>query len=471
MAQFKFSAEIGKTNLFLIDKSKLEGRLDPIFYASDLTKFNSGKFKSLSIGKVAYSFKSGFGAGKKDQTGIENGIIHVRPTNLGKDGLLNFNKNVFVPINDKADLLEIGDVLFNNTNSQDLVGKTSIVRDEKELYYSNHITRIRVDVSLILPEYLWIILNIYQEHKVFYSICTNWNNQSGIGIELLKQLKIPVPDIGLQQKIVDIHTNALTNKKNKEKEAKKIINSIDSFLLEKLGVELPEISDSFKNRIFNSSFRKISGGRLDPNFIRKIKQINSISGKFPKQKLKDLLLVNPQYGANEAAVNRSEKNQYRYIRITDIDDNGSLRNNKWKTAKNINQIYKLDLGDILIARTGATVGKTYLHSDNSLKAIFAGYLIRFVFDKEKILPEYVFYYLNSSIFKLWISAFQRPSGQPNINSEEYKSFEIFVPPISKQRDISEHIYALREKANNLKLEATKELIKANIKIEQIILEK
>ena len=78
-----------------------------------------------------------------------------------------------------------------------------------KVYTSNHITAIDVDRSKILPEYLCAILNMYQRHKVFYSICTNWNNQSGIGLDLLKSLHIPLftndrkDSLRRQQEIVD----------------------------------------------------------------------------------------------------------------------------------------------------------------------------------------------------------------------------------------------------------------------------
>lgn len=99
-------------------------------------------------------------------------------------------------------------VLFNNTNSQELVGKTAIYKGDIPYKFSNHITRIRVNREKIIPEFLWLILNMYQQREIFYAICTNWNNQSGVGTELLKSIKIPLPEMGIQQKLVDIYTAA-----------------------------------------------------------------------------------------------------------------------------------------------------------------------------------------------------------------------------------------------------------------------
>lgn len=193
-----------KKRIFTLRFSEVAGeRLDSIFYASDLMRFYSGKYASVSLKSVSISFKSGIGAGKQDQAFNQNGIIQIRPTNIDENGLLKFDRNIYLPFEVKADTLDVDDVLFNNTNSQELVGKTSIVKEQKELCYSNHITRIKVDRNKLVPDFLWVILNLYQKNRVFYSICTNWNNQSGIGLELLKSLKIPLPPLEKQTEIAN----------------------------------------------------------------------------------------------------------------------------------------------------------------------------------------------------------------------------------------------------------------------------
>jgi type I restriction enzyme S subunit len=205
-----------------IDVIVEDRRLDPIYFG--LAFFNEQiKYPLVSLKSFCLNFQSGFGAGKDEQATEENGIIQIRPTNIDAEGMLKYDKNVFVPASLNKTLLEVDDVLFNNTNSQELVGKTAILKEEKQLFFSNHITRIKVDKSKIIPDYLWIILNLYQRKNIFYSMCTNWNNQSGIGIELLKILKIPLPPKEIQQQIVDLYNNAVREKQAKEQEAKALL--------------------------------------------------------------------------------------------------------------------------------------------------------------------------------------------------------------------------------------------------------
>ena len=141
------------------------------------------------------------------------------------------------------------------------------------------------------------------------------------------------------------------------------------------------------------------------------------------------------YGANEIAVDGDPQTDVRYIRITDIDDHGNLRDEDWKTAEKVDEKYALDRNDLLFARSGATTGKAFIHKREDGEAIFAGYLIRFRFDETRVNPFFVFYYTLLSRYKLWVQVIQRPSGQPNINSREFKAFEIPLPPPSIQNHI------------------------------------
>jgi restriction endonuclease S subunit len=176
-------------------------------------------------------------------------------------------------------------------------------------------------------------------------------------------------------------------------------------------------------------------GRFDPYYLKTIPIIKSVKTSYPLISLTDLLKEPPQYGANEAAVQGNSQTDVRYIRITDIDEYGNLKDNDWKTTKTIEDKYLLEDNDILFARSGATAGKTFIYRKDFGKAIFAGYLIRFRFDEKKVDPRYVFYYTQLSRYANWINLIQRPSGQPNINSEEFRSFEIPLPPFTIQNQI------------------------------------
>ncbi len=197
-----------KRKVFTIESNTIQNRLDPLYYSTDTYYFlKNSSFPISTINKsIKKKLKSGFAAGKKEQDLEGNGIVQIRPTNIQKKKLV-FDKKIFIKtdsskLKDK-NYLKKGEILFNNTNSQEMVGKATVFDIDGTYVCSNHITRISVDESKMNPIFLASVLNIYQKHNVFFRICTNWNNQSGINNDLLKEIKLPLPPIDAQNEIAD----------------------------------------------------------------------------------------------------------------------------------------------------------------------------------------------------------------------------------------------------------------------------
>ncbi len=193
-----------------------------------------------------------------------------------------------------------------------------------------------------------------------------------------------------------------------------------------------------QNRIFLVNRSELAE-RFDPDMVLYSRKTKSFL--YEAVPLKALLKKQPQYGANESGIERITETEPRYIRITDINEYGLLNDTIGVTAERIESKYILNNNDILFARSGATVGKAYLHKSESVdyECFFAGYMIRFVIDEKKILPTYLFTYTQLSPYKDWVKAIQRAAGQPNINAEEYKSLSVPLPSIKVQAKIVEII--------------------------------
>ena len=216
-----------------------------------------------------------------------------------------------------------------------------------------------------------------------------------------------------------------------------------------MSYQVPQHID--KNKVFIVNRSEIEG-RLDPKMALYNRKVQNWS--YPKVRLKDLLLSKPQYGAAEPGINRTDIKSPRYIRITDIDEYGLISHNDLgATANNIEDQYILHDYDLLIARSGATVGKAYIHKGCPYTCFFAGYLIRFVINPLKAMPDYVFAFTQTNTYKEWVNAIQRPSGQPNINAEEYQSLEIPLPPQPIQNEIVSIIQTAYSKKQRKEFEA------------------
>ena len=126
----------------------------------------------------------------------------------------------------------------------------------------------------------------------------------------------------------------------------------------------------------------------------------------------------------------------RYLRITDITDSGGL-NNEYVSADLKEDAGKEPLvdGDILFARTGATVGKTLVYRSNFGKCLFAGYLIRYRARKQVVFPQYLFHFTHSTKYYNWVSASLAVGAQPNISAQRYNQLQFPLPPLSEQQRI------------------------------------
>ena len=216
-----------------------------------------------------------------------------------------------------------------------------------------------------------------------------------------------------------------------------------------MSYQVPQHIDN--NKVFIVNRSEIEG-RLDPKMALYNRKVQN--WLYPKVRLKDILLSKPQYGAAEPGINRTDIKSPRYIRITDIDEYGLISHNDLgATANTIEDQYILHDYDLLIARSGATVGKAYIHKGCPYTCFFAGYLIRFVINPLKAMPDYVFAFTQTNTYKEWVNAIQRPSGQPNINAEEYQSLEIPLPPQPIQNEIVSIIQTAYSKKQRKEFEA------------------
>lgn len=142
------------------------------------------------------------------------------------------------------------------------------------------------------------------------------------------------------------------------------------------------------------------------------------------------------YGANEPA-DIDVPNQPRYIRITDINDDGTLKNERKTLSQDKANPYMLCKGDILFARSGATVGKAFVFRED-YKACYAGYLIKAVCN-EKVLPFFVLYYTMSSTYITWKNSICIQTTIQNISAERYSALSVPLPPLPEQHSIVDYL--------------------------------
>ena len=152
------------------------------------------------------------------------------------------------------------------------------------------------------------------------------------------------------------------------------------------------------------------------------------------------------YGLNAAA--KDYDGMHKYIRITDIDDetHNFIQSNLTSPDIDFNMDvsdYKLNVGDIVFARTGASVGKTYLYNPNDGDLYYAGFLIRGEV-KEDCDAGFIYQNTLTKEYDSFIRITSQRSGQPGVNSKEYATFKLNIPCKDEQEKISKVLNSLDE---------------------------
>ena len=185
------------------------------------------------------------------------------------------------------------------------------------------------------------------------------------------------------------------------------------------------------------------------------------SGEWEKCKFGDIA-TGFDYGMNAAA--KPYDGQNKYIRITDIDEASSTYNNEDVVSPDgtLSDNYIVNERDILLARTGASTGKSYLYRKSDGKLYYAGFLIRANIAEHN--PYFVFSQLHTHRYWRWVSIMSARSGQPGINSQEYASFPIYTTTLIEENKISTLLYLIDERiaTQNKIIEKLETLIKGII---------
>ena len=186
--------------------------------------------------------------------------------------------------------------------------------------------------------------------------------------------------------------------------------------------------------------------------------------KFETVTLADVSINNKgDYGIGASAVDYSDE-LYTYLRITDINDDGTLNKNDLKSvddkdAKN----YLLKENDVVFARTGNSTGKAYYYDKMDGELVYAGFLIKFSLDPLKINPKFMKYYVLSEEYKGWVNSMCTGSTRPNINAKMYGNMELTLPS-RKQQDFLVNILDKFDK----KIEINKRINKNLFELSNVI---
>jgi type I restriction enzyme S subunit len=391
----------------------------------------------VRLGEVCTLIESGFAFRKKGAP--EGDLLHLRPYNIAEDGTLDLSQRFYVPSSLRSarhKFLQPGDVLFNNTNSVELVGKTALVREPLEAAFSNHITLLRPDTTKAEGAWIALVLLALWRQGFFANLCNKWIGQAGINTETLRSVLIPLPPLEEQRRIVARVEELMS----RIREAKR------------LRQEAKEEAERLWQSILSETFPK-PGTELSEGW--QWVRLGEVCSK-------------PQYGLTQAA--SQEPVGPKFVRITDITS-GQIN---WETVpycrvdRRALEKYRLAEGDLLFARSGSIGATLLIREKPPYDAVFASYLIRVRVNHSVVLPEFVDLFIKSSFGQIQLTP--QGAAQKNINAKLIQQLLIPVPPLEEQHRIVAHLQDVQEKIRALKeVQAQTE---AELKrLEQAILDK
>jgi len=471
MSNYILDENIDSEKCFILKRSELEKRIDPFYYTPSVRKLESDVLsqgakplrhfiKKVSSGATPKTVEK-----EKYYSDKENGIPFLRVQNLSPTGFLELDNCKYINHNThnkylKRSQVKGGDLLIKITG----VGRmavSSVAPDGFEGNTNQHMVVVKTEnkkTSEILSSYL----NTDIGEKLASRRSTGGTRPA---LDYPALLSIPII---FNEDILKIYDEAILQKKQKEQEAEDLLNSIDYYILNKLGLVLPHEDDSIGGRVFLTSFNEVSGSRLDsemylPYFKKIEKEIEN--SNFPCVELKKIL---------SKTIRRftAEKDKtYNYIQLGSIGRNNSevlkpLKIQVPDIPLRAQQIVKT--GEILFSIANPQWGTHIIvKEENNNYIASSGFIIL----SSSQNNEYIVEVLRSSIYKKLYEKYLTGSGLfLNISIKDLLSIKIPIPEdIDEQTAIVKHISDIRERAKELLTEGNNLLVDAKIKIEKLIL--
>ena len=363
-------------------------------------------WEQRKLGEIGTSFDYGLNAAAKPFDGKNR---YIRITDIDDNSRSFLQTDLTSPDTNldqaKSSILQEGDIVFARTGAS--VGKTYIYnKNDGLVYFAGFLIRVRVK-----PEYNvdFVFQNtLTKNYAMFINITSQRSGQPGVNAQEYASFTFLTPTLPEQARIGAFfrHLDRLVALHQRKRGR---LENIKKAMLEKMfpknGADVPEVRFAG----FTEAWEQRKLGEIGTSF---------------------------DYGLNAAAKPFDGKN--RYIRITDIDDNSRsfLQTDLTSPDTNLDQAKSsiLQEGDIVFARTGASVGKTYIYNKNDGLVYFAGFLIRV-----RVKPEYnvdfVFQNTLTKNYAMFINITSQRSGQPGVNAQEYASFTFLTPTLPEQARI------------------------------------
>lgn len=454
------------------------GRFDPQFYREAIFN-NIKRLKERGFQKLkSIITESSYGIlPPSDSYNPSNPITFIRATELKEDLQIDFNNALKVPHNfllPRA-TLQKDDILIA-VKGATIASKKSVAFVNSNItntIFNGSIFRIRVDKTKYIPKCLAYVLDTSLLKMQCKSNLVANNAVDYLDKSVLENLLIPLPPLSTQQHIIDLMDKAYKAKKEKENKAKELLDSIDSYLLEELGIILPlRANNTLDSRIYTQKISALSGSRFDANYHQKYYrdlEKSLLSSPYPLVNLASLI-NNFKKGIEVGSGEYSQNKEIPFIRVSDISNNGIGFSNvqKFISASLFENLkaYKPKENELLYSKDG-TIG-ICLKADVSRDYVISGGILRLEL-KAEVDKDFLCFLLGSYMMNVFANRASIGAVIKHLNIGEFLNLKIPLPPLAIQTQIASRLKNSKFQALSLEKEAKEILHKAKIDIETLLL--
>ena len=439
-------------------------RYDVSFY-QERFDYSSQIYPTYELGDILYINPSVTFSELRD-----NDVISYVPMEAIDEryGIISLAKNITVANTKGYTKFKEGDLLWAKITPCMQNGKSAIAQNLLKGVGcgSTEFFVLRPKSSNVLIKYIHFILRDYRVLKSAQNSFGGSAGQQRVSSSYLKTIRIPLPPIEIQQKLVDIYTAAQNAKLQKDKEAKELLESIDDYLLEALSINPSQEVSS--ESVFTKRISEMIGNRLDVSFYKD--RFEMISGIYPNKRLSSIVDIDPTIRFTGLA----DDTPISFIPMECIDDTfGEVKEQRETIIAQTKGYTKFEENDLLWAKITPCMqnGKSAI-ARNLTNGVGCGsteyYVIRPKTDD--LIIDYVYLLLrHHAVLKAAQNSFGGSAGQQRVSSQYMKSIVIPHPPIDVQKSIIETVTHKKERAKQLQNEGSKVLEEAKATIEKMIL--
>jgi type I restriction enzyme S subunit len=374
------------------------------------------------LGEVIENAQSGFACGDKT---VADGFKHLRMNNIHSDGRLDLSLVRTVPreLATAKYRLHRGDVLVCTTNSAKLVGKSTVFDMTGDFAFSNHLTRLRMRKEVADPAFVQKQLWFKWLRGEIEPLCKHWVNQSTLPKAELLDLELLLPDFQQQRRIA----KKLDHVAARLDDARARLDTIPTILKRfRMSVLAAACSGTLaaESRDASAGLSVLGQETTDLPACWDSKTIATVT---------ESTFYGPRFAATDYSTHGTPT-----IRTSDIDFKGGITLDgtpRVRLSEREIQRYGLLDGDIVVTRTGATIGKCAAYSSKIGPAIPSAYLIRVRLNQLLVNPKFVLFNLLSPAGQRHLLEGTTAVAQPNINANAILSLPLGLPSLYEQEKI------------------------------------